>query len=232
MPQVSENEPITKHIVFSAFFRVLLWQSLSCATTSGSSVWTHFTTKQWIQTASFKCVFNRWKYESKFDSYNQAKWIRRSGVVEWSKILGICSACNAPDGKEDWIILETYIAQTMWRNENLYDRGRPTAAKRVTSSGIQLRDLAPGQHSSEETSQRWRHCSAQQWKSRPHATIAMFFTTSSADWCEELQWTSLCLIVQTKSIWGWTLRVWSHRTRCLELETTTVGGGKRFSRVK
>ena len=28
--------------------------------------------------------------------------------------------------------------------------------KRVTSGGIHLRDLTPGQHSSEETSQRWR----------------------------------------------------------------------------
>ena len=28
--------------------------------------------------------------------------------------------------------------------------------KRVTSGGINLRGLAPGQHSSEETSQRWR----------------------------------------------------------------------------
>ena len=29
-------------------------------------------------------------------------------------------------------------------------------AKRVTSGGAQLRGLAPGQHSSEETSQQWR----------------------------------------------------------------------------
>ena len=35
-----------------------------------------------------------------------------------------------------------------------YTRGnRP---KRVTSAGAHLRGLAPGQHSSEETSQRWR----------------------------------------------------------------------------
>ena len=35
-----------------------------------------------------------------------------------------------------------------------YTRG--ITAKRVTSGGIHLRNLAPGQHSSEETSQRWR----------------------------------------------------------------------------
>ena len=29
-------------------------------------------------------------------------------------------------------------------------------SKRVTSGGVHLRGLAPGQHSSEETSQRWR----------------------------------------------------------------------------
>ena len=33
---------------------------------------------------------------------------------------------------------------------------RGVASKRVTSDGIHLRSLAPGQHSSEETSQRWR----------------------------------------------------------------------------
>ena len=39
---------------------------------------------------------------------------------------------------------------------------RAITPKRVTSGGIRLRGLAPGQHSSEETSQRWRgswqHC--------------------------------------------------------------------------
>ena len=33
---------------------------------------------------------------------------------------------------------------------------RRIARKRVTSCGAYLRGLAPGQHSSEETSQRWR----------------------------------------------------------------------------
>ena len=41
------------------------------------------------------------------------------------------------------------------KNLNLhYTRG--ITPKRVTSGGINLRDLAPGLHSSEETSQRWR----------------------------------------------------------------------------
>ena len=35
-----------------------------------------------------------------------------------------------------------------------YTRG--TTPKRVTSSGAHLRSLAPGHHSSKETSQRWR----------------------------------------------------------------------------
>ena len=35
---------------------------------------------------------------------------------------------------------------------------RHITPKRVTSGGIHLRDSASGQHSSEETSQRWRHC--------------------------------------------------------------------------
>ena len=30
--------------------------------------------------------------------------------------------------------------------------------KRVTNGGVRLRGLAPGQHSSEELTQRWRHC--------------------------------------------------------------------------
>ena len=36
---------------------------------------------------------------------------------------------------------------------------RGITPKRVTSSGIHLRSLAPGQHSSEETSQPWRDVS-------------------------------------------------------------------------
>ena len=39
---------------------------------------------------------------------------------------------------------------------NLHYTRDITAPKRVTSGGIHLRGLAPGQHSSEETSQRWR----------------------------------------------------------------------------
>ena len=35
-----------------------------------------------------------------------------------------------------------------------YTRG--ITPKRVTSGGVHLRSLAPGQYSSEETSQRWR----------------------------------------------------------------------------
>ena len=35
------------------------------------------------------------------------------------------------------------------------DYTRDIIPKRVTSGGIHLRDLAPGKHSSEETSQRW-----------------------------------------------------------------------------
>ena len=35
---------------------------------------------------------------------------------------------------------------------------RDITPKRVTSSGIHLRGLGPGQHSSEETSEGWRHC--------------------------------------------------------------------------
>ena len=41
------------------------------------------------------------------------------------------------------------------KRQNLhYTRG--ITPKRVTSGEAHLRDLAPGQHSSEETSQRWR----------------------------------------------------------------------------
>ena len=35
---------------------------------------------------------------------------------------------------------------------------RVITPKRVTSGGAHLRDLAPGLHSSEKTSQPWRHC--------------------------------------------------------------------------
>ena len=37
-----------------------------------------------------------------------------------------------------------------------YTRG--ITSKRVTSGGALLSGLAPGQHSSKETTQRWRHC--------------------------------------------------------------------------
>ena len=40
---------------------------------------------------------------------------------------------------------------------NLYHT-RGITPKRVTSGGVRLRGLAPGQHSSEDTSQRWPHC--------------------------------------------------------------------------
>ena len=43
------------------------------------------------------------------------------------------------------------IAQNI---SSLFSRG--ITPKRVTSGGAHLRDLAPGPHSSEETSQRWR----------------------------------------------------------------------------
>ena len=35
---------------------------------------------------------------------------------------------------------------------------RDITPKRVTRGGIHLRVLAPGQHSADETSQRWRRC--------------------------------------------------------------------------
>ena len=54
--------------------------------------------------------------------------------------------------------------------------------KRVTSGGAHLRGLAPGQHSSEETSLWWRAagntvpiCSAWESNPRPPAPIAFMF---------------------------------------------------------
>ena len=43
----------------------------------------------------------------------------------------------------------------MYKKSNLHYT-RAITPKRVTSSGAHLRDSASGQHSSEETSQRWR----------------------------------------------------------------------------
>ena len=58
-------------------------------------------------------------------------------------------------------------------------------SKRVTNSGIHLRGLAPGQHSSEETSQRWRAVGdtvsdliGPGIKPRPPAPIAMSLISS------------------------------------------------------
>ena len=50
--------------------------------------------------------------------------------------------------------LERVISQLIKKSNLHYTRR--VASKRVTSDGIHLHDLAPGQRSSEETSQRWR----------------------------------------------------------------------------
>ena len=44
---------------------------------------------------------------------------------------------------------------TIWCIKSNLHYTRGITPKRVTSSGAHLRDLAPGQHSSEKTSQRW-----------------------------------------------------------------------------
>ena len=46
------------------------------------------------------------------------------------------------------------LLQSMSKPNLHYTRG--ITPKRVTSGGVRLRGLAPGQHSSEETMQRWR----------------------------------------------------------------------------
>ena len=53
--------------------------------------------------------------------------------------------------------LDAQNASELKIDKNLhYTRG--ITPKRVTSSGAHLRGLVPGQRSSEETWQRWRHC--------------------------------------------------------------------------
>ena len=64
-----------------------------------------------------------------------------------------------------------------------YTRG--IMLKRVTSGGIHLRGLGPGQHSSEETSQQWRaigdtvsNLTDRESNPRPLASIAMSLSTT------------------------------------------------------
>ena len=60
---------------------------------------------------------------------------------------------------------------------------RGITPKRVTSGRDHLYDIAPGQHSSEETPQRWRLCvrfTGRESKLRPPASTAMCLTTELA----------------------------------------------------
>ena len=80
---------------------------------------------------------------------------------------------------------EAFIIDTIieiFKSNHHYTRG--TTSKRATSGGIHLRSLASGQHSSEETSQRWRAVAntvpiwpARESNARPTALIAMCLTT-------------------------------------------------------
>ena len=70
--------------------------------------------------------------------------------------------------------------------------------KRVTGGRIHLRDLAPGQHSSEDTLQRCRNAGGSKIEARPPARIVMCFTTPSTDrsilpwFVNEMLWTAPC----------------------------------------
>ena len=57
--------------------------------------------------------------------------------------------------KWPWVLL-TSIHYCLSKSKSNLHYTRRITPKRVTSCGAHLRDLAPGQHSSEETSQRWR----------------------------------------------------------------------------
>ena len=71
-------------------------------------------------------------------------------------------------------------------------------AKRVTGGRIHLRDLAPGQHSSEDTLQRCRNAGGSKIEARPPARIVMCFTTPPTDrsilpwFVNEMLWTAPC----------------------------------------
>ena len=52
--------------------------------------------------------------------------------------------------------LEHQSASVFQKKVSNFDDTRAITPKRVTSGGIRLRSLAPGQQSSEETSQQWR----------------------------------------------------------------------------
>ena len=79
--------------------------------------------------------------------------------VAWFELLAKCAVSS------DWLVikgaeyygatLSLLICDHVIVKSNLHYTRRITP-KRVTSCGSHLRGLAPGQHSSEETSQRWR----------------------------------------------------------------------------
>ena len=72
------------------------------------------------------------------------KWLR--AIIHNASYL-VCSLMLVHDF--------SYLQNIKSKKSNLhYTRG--ITPKRVTSCGAHLRCLAPGQHSSEETSQRWR----------------------------------------------------------------------------
>ena len=90
-------------------------------------------------------TMTRWRFERSPMLSEYKHW----RVISWN-CLGI----------EPWLLIAMIYRKTFISNDQLiksnlhYTRG--ITPKRATSGGIHLRGLAPGQHSSEETSQRWR----------------------------------------------------------------------------
>ena len=96
-------------------------------------------------------------------------------LVVWNKDIQIL-VISALKKKCIWIII-TCGKNAKYSNLH-YTRG--ITPKRVTSGGVHLRGLTPGQHSSEETSQRGTLSDLPAWESdpRPFAPIAVSLATT------------------------------------------------------